>query len=168
MGKLIQLCYSAAGAVRSSSLVARATPGYRGVLCISFTVVSRVDSSQLGLRCHPPDMALQGATADWQLISTQLAALAQRDQELEAERRELQRMLREREQEQEVVRLNAAYMAGQCQQYRANSSAASVEKSLAAARSRGLLGGVSGPTTPGDYATVSHGTDFHMPSYVLP
>ena len=119
--------------------------------------VMGADSSQLGPRCNPPDMTLQsvpGATAEWQSISTSLAALAQRDQDLEAERRELQRMLREREREQEVVRLNAAYMAGQLQQYRANNSAAAVEQSLAAARSRGILGGVSGPTTPGDYATA--------------
>jgi len=155
---------SATGVARFSSAIARATPGYDAVLCSSSLQCHGVDRFQTCPRCDPPDMTLQGvpgATAEWQSVGTRLAALAQRDQDLEAERRELQRMLREREREQEAVRLKAAYMAGQWQQYSAGEGVATVEQSLAAARSRGLLGGVSGPTTPGDYATVSHGIDPH-------
>ena len=92
-----------------------------------------------------------GAMAEWQFISTGLAALAQRDQDIEAERRELQRMLEEREQEQQAVRLKAAYMAGQWEQYTASKIAAGVGQPWAAARTHALLGNASGPTTPGDH-----------------
>ena len=120
--------------------------------------------------CEPADMTLQGVpggTAAWQFISTGLAALAQRDQELEAERRELQRMAGEREREQQAVRMQAAFMAGQLQQYSASRHVPAVAQSLAAARSRVLLGSVSGPTTPGDYGIASSGSAPTPLSHVL-
>ena len=110
-------------------------------------------------------MTLQGgagAAAAWQYrLRTELAALAQRYQDIEAERHELQRMLHEREREQHKVRLRAEYMAGQWEQYRATKHAADLaqpQDSGDAATPLSLTGGAGVLDAAAGLATVPAGT----------